>query len=240
MTEVVLHDIMRFAISMKSEVMDAFGLISQIRGSVDMALEQLLEVELEKASLVELDKNYFVKVGSITEQQLALEEAALKGRDHLSWEEAEELASQEEACRAQLDHLHQSWNEREMRSSSLIKKEADIRNALASAESCLESLISTEEVGSKGLLAILVKPFSELESVDKVLSTFSGCVASANEVSNLTDLLSTGYSVSEHIWNFRGLLDTQYFFIWKVCIVDSFLDSCIHDVASSVDQNLGF
>ena len=41
-----------------------------------------------------------MKVGFITEQQLALEEAAMKGRDHLSWEEAEELASQEEACKA--------------------------------------------------------------------------------------------------------------------------------------------
>ncbi|XP_065854905.1 uncharacterized protein [Euphorbia lathyris] len=247
MTEVVLLDILRSAISMKSEVMDAFGSISQIRGSVDMALEQLLEVELEKASLVELEKNYFVKVGLITEQQLVLEEAALKGRDHLSWEEAEELASQEEACRAQLDQLHQTWNEREMRNSSLIKKEADIRNALVSSESCFESLISTKEVGgphvlgSKGLLAILVKPFTELESIDKALSIFSGSVASpADEGSSLTDFMSTGYLVSEYIWNFGGLLNSHSFFIWKVCIVDSFLDSCIHDAASSTDQNFGF
>ncbi|WCJ33820.1 Serine/threonine-protein kinase SMG1 [Euphorbia peplus] len=247
MTEVVLLDVLRSAISMKSEVMDAFGSISQIRGSVDMALEQLLEVELEKASLVELEKNYFVKVGLITEQQLALEEASLKGRDHLSWEEAEELASQEEACRAQLDQLHQTWNEREIRNYSLIKKEADIRNALLSSESSFESLISTKEVGgphvlgSKGLLAILIKPFSELESVDKALSIFSGSVASpVDEVSTLSDFMRTGYLMSEYIWNFGGLLNSHSFFIWKVCIVDSFLDSCIHDAASSVDQNLGF
>ncbi|EEF43338.1 conserved hypothetical protein [Ricinus communis] len=225
MIEVVLPDVMRSAVSFNSEVMDAFGLISQIRGSIDTALEELLEVELEKISLVELEKNYFVKVGLITEQQLALEEAAVKGRDHLSWEEAEELASQEEACRAQLDQLHQTWNEREMRTTSLVKKEADIRNAIFSSECHFQSLVSTEVVGeshifgSKALLTMLVKPFSELESVDKALSTFG---------------------VSEYIWKFDGLLNSQSFFIWKVCVVDSFLDLCIHDVASSVDQNLGF
>ena len=52
-----------------------------------------------------------MKVGFITEQQLPLEEAAIKGRDHLSLEEAEELASQEEACKAQLDQLHYTWNQ---------------------------------------------------------------------------------------------------------------------------------
>ncbi|XP_037497644.1 uncharacterized protein LOC105631693 isoform X3 [Jatropha curcas] len=247
MTEVALLEVMRSAVSLNSEVMDAFGFISQIRGSIDTALEQLLEVELERASLVELEKNYFVKVGLITEQQLALEEATVKGRDHLSWEEAEELASQEEACRAQLDQLHQTWNEREMRTTSLIKREADIKHVLISSECHFESLISTKEVGepnilgSKALLSLLVKPFSELASVDKVLSTFGGCVIShSEEISNLADLMSSGYSVSDSIWKFGGLLDNQSYFIWKVCVMDSFLDSCIHDVASSVDQNLGF
>lgn len=247
MTEVVLVDVMRSAVSLNSEVMDAFGLISQIRGSIDTALEQLLEVELERASLVELEKNYFVKVGLITEQQLALEEAAVKGRDHLSWEEAEEIASQEEACRAQLDQLHQTWNQKEMRTSSLIKREADIKNALVSSEFHFQSLINAKEVreshglGSRALLSMLVKPFSELESVDKILPTFGGSVAShSNEFSNLSDLMSSGYSISEFIWKFGGLLNIQSFFIWKICIMDSFLDSCIHDIASYVDQNLGF
>ncbi|XP_050232487.1 uncharacterized protein LOC126681128 isoform X2 [Mercurialis annua] len=247
MTEAALFDIMRSAVSLNSEVMDAFGLISQIRRSIDSALEQLLEVELEKASLLELEKNYFVKVGLITEQQLALEEAALKGRDHLSWEEAEELASQEEACRAQLDQLHQSWNEREMRTTSLIKKESDIKNSLVSSECHFQSLVSTEEVGElpilgrKALLIKLVKPFSELEYMDNALSNFGGSVTShSNEVSKLGDLMNSGYSVSEYIWKFGGLLNSQCYFIWKVYVVDSFLDSCIHDVTSSEDQNLGF
>lgn len=247
MTEIVLPDVMRSAISFNSEVMDAFGLISQIRGSIDTALEQLVEVELEKASLVELEQSYFVKVGLITEQQLALEEAAVKGRDNLSWEEAEELASQEEACRAELNQLHQTWNQRDIRSSSLMKQEADIRNALVSSERHFQSVISAEEfrephiLRSKALLAIVVKPFSELEAVDKTLASFSGSFASnAYGTPKLADLISSGRSISECIWNFGSLLDSHSFFIWKMGIVDSFLDSCVHDVASSVDQNLGF
>ncbi|OMO75230.1 hypothetical protein CCACVL1_16263 [Corchorus capsularis] len=247
MTEVVLPDVMRSAVSFNTEVMDAFGFISQIRGSIDTALEQLVEVELERASLAELEKNYFVKVGLITEQQLALEEAAMKGRDHLSWEEAEELASQEEACRAQLDQLHQSWNQRDMRTSSLIKREAQIKSSLVSCEHHFQTLVSGENFReshhsrSKVLLAILVKPFSELESVDKALSTLRSSFAPhADEIPNLVDSISSGRSVSECIWNFGALLNDHSFFIWKIGVLDSILDSCIHDVASSVDQNLGF
>ncbi|KAF5448742.1 hypothetical protein F2P56_029247 [Juglans regia] len=245
MTEVVLPDVIRSAISFPSEVMDAFGLISQIRGSIDMTLEQLLEVEMERASLVELEQNYFIKVGLITEQQLALEEAALKGRDHLSWEEAEELASQEEACRAQLDQLHRTWNQRDVRSSSLIKREADIKNSLVSSERHFQSLIYADEERelhkSKMIISTLVKPFSELESMDKSLSPFAvSSTSHSNDISDLVDLMSSGNPISEYIWKFGGLLDRHSFFIWKIFLVDSFLDSCIHDVASSVDQNLGF
>ncbi|KAL4302693.1 hypothetical protein GQ457_10G022950 [Hibiscus cannabinus] len=247
MTEVVLPDVMRSAISFNTEVMDAFGLISQIRGSVDTALEQLVEVELERASLAELEQNYFVKVGLITEQQLALEEAAMKGRDHLSWEEAEELASQEEACRAQLEQLHQTWNHRDMRTSSLIKREAEIKNSLISCEQHFQSLVSGDDFReshhskSRVLLAILVKPFSELESIDKALSSLSSSFAPhSDEIPNLVDFISSGHSVSECVWNFGALLNNHSFFIWKIGVLGSILDSCIHDMASSVDQNLGF
>ncbi|KAJ4845107.1 LOW QUALITY PROTEIN: hypothetical protein Tsubulata_030337 [Turnera subulata] len=247
MTEAVLLDLMRSAVSLNSEIMDAFGLISQIRGSIDTTLEQLMEVELERASLVELEKNYFVKVGLITEQQLALEEAAMKSRDHLSWEEAEELASQEEACRAQLDQLHQSWNQRELRTSSLIKKEADIKNNLVSSEFQFQSLLTAEEgreqhvLGRKALLSILVQPFSELESADRELSSFGASTVSfANKIPDLADIMGSGYSMSEHIWKLSDLVHSQSFFIWKIFMIDSFLDSCIHDIASSADQNLGF
>ncbi|MBA0677143.1 hypothetical protein Goari_018564 [Gossypium aridum] len=247
MTEVVLPDIMRSAVSFNTEVMDAFGLISQIRGSIDTALEQLVEVELERASLAELEQNYFVKVGLITEQQLALEEAAMKGRDHLSWEEAEELASQEEACRAQLEQLHQTWNHRDMRTSSLIKRESEIKSSLVSCEQHFQSLITGDDFReshrskSQVLLAILVKPFSELESVDKALSSLSSSFAPhSDEIPNLVEFFSSGHSVSECVWNFGSLLNNHSFFIWKIGVLDSILDSCIHDMASSVDQNLGF
>lgn len=247
MTEDILPDVIKSIVSFNSEVMDAFGSLSQIRGSIDMALEQLVEVEIERASLVELEQNYFLKVGVITEQQLALEEAALKGRDHLSWEEAEELASQEEACRAQLDQLHQTWNQKDKRTSSLIKKEAVIKNALVSSKRLFQSLIIDGEErepqgrGGKGLLAKLVKPFSELESIDKALSSFGGSVAFySRAIPNPADLMSSAYPMSEYIWKFDSLLNSHTFFVWEIGVMDSFLDSCIHDVTSSVDQSLGF
>ncbi|TKY67498.1 Serine/threonine-protein kinase SMG1 [Spatholobus suberectus] len=247
MTEVVLPNVIRSAVSLNSEVMDAFGLISQVRGSIETALEQLVEVEMERASLIELEQNYFVKVGLITEQQLALEEAAVKGRDHLSWEEAEELASQEEACRAQLDQLHQTWNQRDVRTSSLIKREADIKNALVSVNCQFQSLVGVEEerelhiLRSKALLDALVKPFLELESIDIMLSSADGSVAMpSSKFHTLVDLINSGNSISEYVWKVGGLSDNHSFFIWKIGIIDSFLDGCIHDVASSVEQNLGF
>ncbi|KAL2328900.1 hypothetical protein Fmac_022327 [Flemingia macrophylla] len=247
MTEVVLPNVIRSAVSLNSELMDAFGLISQVRGSIETALEQLVEVEMERASLIELEQNYFVKVGHITEQQLALEEAAVKGRDHLSWEEAEELASQEEACRAQLDQLHQTWNQRDVRASTLIKREADIKNALVSVNFQFQSLVGVKEerdlhvLRSKALLASLVKPFLELESVDIMLSSADGSVLTpSNKFHTLADLINSGNSISEYVWKVGGLLDNHSFFIWKIGVIDSFLDACIHDVALSVEQNLGF
>lgn len=247
MTGDVLLDIIRSAISFNSEVMDAFGLISQIRGAIDTALEQLLEVEMERTSVVELEQNYFNNVGIITERQLALEEASVKGRDHLSWEEAEELASQEEACRAQLDQLHRAWNQKDARVSSLMKREADIKNAFVALERQFQSIISSSEereqhnVGSKRLLSTLVKPFSELEAVDKSLPLFGFSITShSDQIPDLLDLMRSGNPVSEYIWKFGGLLGSHSFFVWKIVLIDFFLDSCIHDVASSMDQNLGF
>ncbi|PRQ23388.1 putative non-specific serine/threonine protein kinase [Rosa chinensis] len=247
MTEAVLPDVIRSAVSLNPEVMDAFGLISQIRGSIDTVLEQFIEVEMERASLVELEQNYFVRVGHITEQQLALEEAAMKSRDHLSWEEAEELASQEEACRAQLDQLHQTWNQRDLRTTALIRRETDIKNALTTSAHHFQSLVGVKDERelhaskSKVLLALLVKPFSELEAIDKVLSSIGGSYTShSNEVPNLTDLLTSGYPISEYVWKLGSLLHLHSFFVWKIGVIDSFLDSCMNDVASYMDQTLGF
>ncbi|EXB63651.1 Serine/threonine-protein kinase SMG1 [Morus notabilis] len=247
MTEVVLPDMMKSVVSLDSEVMDAFGSISQIWGSIDSALEQFLEIKMERASLVELEQNYFIKVGLITEQQLALEEAAVKGRDHLSWEEAEELASQEEVCRAQLNQLHQTWNQRDVRTSSLIKREADIKNAIILSERQFQSLVGSEEeraihvLGTKAILTTLIKPFSEMESIDRAFSSIGSSFSSqSNGISEIADFLNSGHPISEYIWKFDKLLYSQSFFVWKLGVVDSFLDSCIHDVSSSVDKNFGF
>ncbi|KAI6701259.1 hypothetical protein NL676_015583 [Syzygium grande] len=203
----VLPDVIRNVVAFNSEFADVFGSVSQVRGTIDSALEQLLEVEMERGTVIELERNYFVKVALITERQLALEEAALKGRDHLSWEEAEELASQEESCRAQLDQLHQSWNQRDKRTSSLIKRETDVESVLSSCQRHFQSLMNAgEEIDSlalrgQALLSTLVNPFHELESLDKVLSSVGASSLHAGiRDPNLADCLSSGQALSEKAW----------------------------------------
>lgn len=247
MTEFLLPEIIRSAVTHNSETMEAFGLLSQIRGSIDTALEKLVEVELERASLSELEKSYFVKVGLITEKQSSLGEAALNGRDHLSWEEAEEIASQEEACRAQLDQLHQAWNQKDTRSSSLKKLETTIINSLSASQEYFTTLINTDEEGdlhvrrSKALLAALVKPFAELEAVDhNLLSHGTSPVDSDGSTYNLANFMTPSSSISESVWSYAFLLRHHAFFIWKVSIMDSILDMCFHDISSSVDNNVSF
>lgn len=247
MSDIVLPEIIRSIISYNSEAMDAFGILSQIRGSIDTAIEQLVEVELERASLVELEKTYFAKVGLITEKQLALEEASMKGRDHLSWEEAEELATQEEACRAQLNQLHQTWNQKDAHSSSLEKIESNIRNSLISSEQYFSSLINTEKEGElhikscRNLLSALVKPFSDLELADQMLSSDVNLPLYSNESSfGSSDPITSGSSLSDSMWGFAKLLKNHSFFIWKIGILDFILDSCIHDISSSLDHSFGF
>ncbi|XP_020886986.1 serine/threonine-protein kinase SMG1 [Arabidopsis lyrata subsp. lyrata] len=247
MTEVVVPDVLKTYLFCNSDLMDAFGLISQIRGSIDAAFEHLIEIKVERDSLVELEQNYFQKVSNITEGQLALEKAALKSREHLSWEEAEEFAAQEEAFRTQLDQLHQSWGQREFRISSLIKKEAQVKNALILAEKQFQLLTNADEcrkpndLRSSRIMVELVKPFSELEQLDKTLSSLSSSAVSMSDwIPAFGDILSCGQSLSENIWRFRSILKDHSFFIWKLGIIDSFLDLCIHDASPSVDQTLGF
>ncbi|XP_047338055.1 serine/threonine-protein kinase SMG1-like [Impatiens glandulifera] len=247
MIDVALPQVLKSIVSFSSEIMDAFGSLSQVKGSIDTALEQLLEVELERASLVKLEMNYFVNVGLISEKKLTLEEAAMQGRDHLSWEEAEELASQEEACREQLDKLHQAWTQKDLQTSSLVNRETAIKSALISSEKFLNYLLAAEQereqqlVNHKSSLSALVQPFSELESIDNTL--FSGLesfISSTLEISYASELMNSGSPVSEHIWKFPSLPNKSAFFVWKVGIIDSFLDACIQEAASFIDQNLGF
>uniref|UniRef100_A0A453HCE4 Uncharacterized protein n=1 Tax=Aegilops tauschii subsp. strangulata TaxID=200361 RepID=A0A453HCE4_AEGTS len=243
MTEVFLPEIIRSFVSYNSEVMEAFGSISRIRGSVDTALEKLAEVELERTSLTELEQSYFVEVGRITEQQVALEEAAMRGRDHLSWEEAEELASQEEACRAQLEQLQKTWSQKDMRISSVLKVEASVMNSLLSSEKYFSSLVSADQENefhfrSKALLSILTKPFADLESLDHMLSS-RGAFPShmSGPVSNLREVLAASSSLSDVMWPLSGLLKDHAFFVWKLGLLDSILDLCMHEISSSVEHS---
>lgn len=239
----ILPEIIQSVVSNNAEVMDAFGSLSHVRGSIDTALEKLIEVALDRASLLELEKNYFMKVGLITEQQLSLEEAAVDGRDHLSWEETEELANQGEACRAQLDQLHRAWNEKDVRVTSQARIEANVSNSLTSLEGYFSSLISIEDgeshtKGSKSLLSALVKPFTELESFDIMVSSYASSDSYFSGSSDTLSNLLSGFPLFKSIWRFSHILKNHSFFIWKIGVVDSILDSCMHEISSFVDHNI--
>lgn len=229
MTDKILPEMIKSILSHSSEAMDAFGIISQIHGSVDTAMEQLAEIEVERKSLVELEKTYFTKVGSITEQQEVLKEASMKEKDNLSWEEAEEIATQEEDCRAQLDQLNQTWDQRDARVLSLAKVESTICNSLVSSEQYFSSLLKVENEGGfdiisgLNLLSSLAKPFSDLELCDNMLK-----VDNSNEPS---------HSITDTFISDSRLLDSHSFFIWKVGILYSILNTCVHEI-SSVDHNI--
>lgn len=244
MTEALLPEIIRSIIMNRSELMEVFGSISQIRGSIDMALKQLAEIESERLSLMELENNYFVKVKLMKERKLSLEEASARGRDNLSWEEADELISHEEACKEQLEQLHQTWNQKDMQISSLAKAEDSIRLLIVTSERHLSTLLNAENEEnahvrrSKALLAMLVNPFSHLESFDQILASY-GTHASDSSGSSLP-IAHPNFSSPGSMWNFLGLLKEQSFFIWKVSAISTFLDNCVNDISSFVDHNVSF
>ena len=243
--KVVLPKVIMSVVSRSTEVIEVFGSLSQIRGSVDSVLEQLIEIELERAALMELEENYFVKVSEITEKKLALEEASLRGRENLSWEEAEELASQEEAYRTQLDHLHKNWNQKDVQDSNLKKREASVISSLVTSERQLLCFLKMgegcpENDRSKDLISMLVKPFSELESFDQIVSSYG--IHPQFPSFTVTYFRNSRNSMSASIWKLanRNLLKNHAFFVWKISMLDSFLDSCIRDITSSLECHMGF
>lgn len=245
MTEAFLPEFIRLFVSCNSEVMEVVDSISEIRGYVDKALEKLVEVELEKTSLTELEQSYSVKVGRITQQQIALEEAAARGREHLSWEEAEELASQEEICRAQLEQLHETWSQKDMRISSLMKVEDSIINSLLSSKQNFSSLLDHDQeskfhfIQSKALLSILTKPFADLESLDRTLSPCDMFPSDIDRpISVIKDALSLGSSLSDAVWHLAGILKGHAFFVWELNLLVSILDLCTHEISSSFEQSI--
>eukprot|EP01018_Ginkgo_biloba_P002890 Gb_14475 [translate_table: standard] len=242
-----LPEAIKSVLSHNPAIMEAFGSLSQIRGAVDTSLEQLAEIEMQRASLAELERSYYENVGEITERKSALETAAAKGRDHLSWEEAEELASQEEACRAQLDQLHKAWSQRGAQASALVRKEGSVRGALVAAEQRFQSLVAIEQDGDmhlmrgKVLLATFARPFSELESFDQRLPSFGSDASYWKKSSvNQIEIVSSGFSGFESVWKATNMLKDHTFFVWKIGIIDASLDLCIRDVSSTVDHTLSF
>ncbi|KAL3747975.1 hypothetical protein ACJRO7_016746 [Eucalyptus globulus] len=79
LSDVVLADVIRKALTFNSELADLCGFVSQVRGTIDTALKQLLEVEMEQGTIIELERNYFVNVALITERQLAVVGHLLSG-----------------------------------------------------------------------------------------------------------------------------------------------------------------
>ncbi|KAJ1293685.1 hypothetical protein BS78_01G087800 [Paspalum vaginatum] len=245
MTEAFLPEFIRSYVSHNSEVTEAVESISKIHASIDKALEKLVEVELERTSLTELEQNYSVEVGRITEQQIALEEAAARGREHLSWEEAEELASQEEICRAKLEQLHETWSQKDKRISSLLKVEGSVMNSLLSSKQYFSSLVDRDQESelhfrqSNTLLSILTKPLADLELLDRMLSSCDLFPSHKDRpISSVRDALSFSSSLSDVVWPLAGILKDHAFFVWELGLLDSILDLCMQEISSSVDHGI--
>ncbi|KAH9313316.1 hypothetical protein KI387_028351, partial [Taxus chinensis] len=245
MTGHALPEAIKSVHSHNNSIMEAFGSLSQIRGEIDTALEQLAEIEIQRSSLIELERTYHEKVEGITKDKVSHEMAIEAGRDHLSWEEAEELASQVEAYRAQLDILKNAWEQRDAQASTLARMELNAQGSLLAAEQRFESLVTIDSDGDmhitrgKILLATFARPFFELESFDQKLPSFGHEPLKKSSV-NQIDIVSSGFSGFESVWKATNMLKDHAFFVWKVGIIDASLDSCIRNVASAVDHTSGF
>ncbi|KAG0477669.1 hypothetical protein HPP92_012388 [Vanilla planifolia] len=119
-------------------------------------------------------------------------------------------------------------------------------NSLASLEGYFSSLVDIEPNGasqsrrSNSFLAALVKPFTELESIDILLSSYLSSDSYLNEpLHTLSDLAKSGFSLSESVWRFPCIIKKHSLFIWKVGIVDSIINSFIFDVSASFNHSLG-
>ncbi len=174
--------------------------------------------------------------------------AAANGREHLSWEEAEELASQEEDCCKQLEDLHQAWTHREAKFSSLQQNESATHAALFAAEQRFESLVAIDRDGDlhlmRGtvLLAAFARLFAALESLDRQLGSLwvevsSELPSALVDGSNLDSRVGC-YPLLETVWKAPYLLQDKTFFVWKVGMMDALLNSCIWDVSSTVQLSV--
>ncbi|BBN09596.1 serine/threonine-protein kinase SMG1 [Marchantia polymorpha subsp. ruderalis] len=246
MVGLVLPETIKATLSHDPAVLEAFTSLSRLRSSVDLALEQVSVIEAQRSSLLDLEKSYPEKVEQISKRQSELEHNAAKSREHLSWEEAEELASEEEACRGELEDLHKAWAQRSSQKSAIARNEMNIQNALVAAEQRFDSLVTLDPEGDlhlmcgKVLLAAFARLFSGLEPLDHALTDFADIITELNEDSvNTTELLAAGYPGLKSFWRSSTANSEKMFFVWKLRIMDTLLTSCIRDAASSEDMNLG-
>lgn len=245
MVGVVLPEAIKAALSHDPAVMEAFASLSQIRGTVDTAVEQVAELEMQRSSLSELERSYPEKFDEISRRLASLEAAAMSGRDNLSWEEAEELASQEEACREMQDKLNRAWVQRGAQASALSRKGGSIRSALLSAEQRFESLVAIDRdadlhlMRGKVLLAAFAKLFFELQVFDQKLNAYRRESTSVPVLSSLDQLdCMVGGSMLASVWKVSNVLQDKTFFVWKVGMMDALLDACIRDAVPATDSTL--
>lgn len=128
--------------------------------------------------------------------------------------------------------------------SSLMKVESSAMNSLLSSKQYFSSLVNVDQESefhlrrSKALLSILTKPLADLEALDHMLSACGLFPYHVDgPISNLTDVLSSGSSLSDVLWPFAGLLKDHCFFVWKLSLLDSILDLCMHEISSSVEHS---
>lgn len=173
--------------------------------------------------------------------------AAARGKEHLSWEETEELNSQEEACNRLLENLHQTWAQRGAQTLALQQMESHVLASLLIAEKQFDSLISIDNefnlhlMQGKVLLAAFAQLFSGLEAVDQGLILLMHKIA--NEDDDLVGASNPGASRTYSGGAERKtpfLLEDQAFFVWKVKIINALLDSSIRDVSSGINPAFSF
>ncbi|XP_024528271.1 serine/threonine-protein kinase SMG1 [Selaginella moellendorffii] len=232
MIGVVLPEAVKAALSQDPAVMDAFASLSQIRGAIDTTLEKVAEIEMQKSALLELERTYPDRLEELVKRKTFLEEAAAGGKDDLSWEEAEELASQEDLCREQLETLQKAWSQRSAQASAVLRMEGLVRSALASADQRFEALVALDRddlhlMRGKVLLAAFAKLFSGLESLDAALRRVP--------VAKTMQVESPGL---EYIWRASNVLQKKTFFVWKVYVMDILLDSCVRDASNDLSLSL--
>ncbi|KAL3689850.1 hypothetical protein R1sor_016159 [Riccia sorocarpa] len=246
MVGLVLPETIKAALSHDPAVLDAFTSLSRLRSSVDLALEQVSVIEAQKSSLLDLERSYPERVEEISKRKAELEHNAAKSREHLSWEEAEELAIEEEACREALEELHRAWAQRESQKSAIARSEMNVQNTLIAAEQRFNSLVALDPGGDlhilrgKVLLAAFGRLFAGLDPLDQALSACGNENAeTGEEPTSDSDLLTGGYPGLKSVQNASTATGDKMFFVWKLRVMDTLLTSCIRDATSSEDMSMG-